>query len=247
MRGHRIRLLLGVMIVIVAFLVGIAVDHWAFRESVPSIEVEALPERLSPDDAVAELRRGNRRFTSSHRVRSIDTAHDADNRHVLARGQHPFVAILCCADSRVCPEFIFDQKPGSIFEVRNAGNVVDDDVMASLEYAVEHLHVPVILVLGHTNCGAINAVHEAGDKPLPHHLHALQDHMRGIRAELLQSFGRHDSELLDRLAYENARSQTLELKSQSEPIRQALDAGHLRLMFGLYRLDSGIVEMDSVK
>lgn len=230
-----------------AVFFGIALDHWYLRDMPSADLIEELPERLTPDEALAELRRGNRRFITSHRLRSVDTAHDAADRQHLAQGQHPFVAVLCCADSRVCPEFVFDQKPGSIFEVRNAGNVVDDDVMASLEYAVEHLHVPLVIILGHTSCGAIAAVHDAGDKPLPHHLRALQEHMRGIRPESLNSLGRHDTELLDRLARANARNQADELRNQSEPIRQALSSGHVRLMYGLYHLDSGIVELEDLK
>ena len=100
--------------------------------------------------------------------------------NIAARPQSssiPFAVILCCSDSRVCPEFIFDQRAGCIFEIRNAGNVVDEDVLASFEYAVEHLHVPLILVLAHKGCGAIEAVCEAGDKPLHDHLKELQMHM----------------------------------------------------------------------
>ncbi|MCX7700011.1 MAG: hypothetical protein N2039_03970 [Gemmataceae bacterium] len=247
MRRPVPRLIVFPLAVAGAVLFGAFLDHWYFRESPSRDTIEALPEQLTPEEALAELRHGNRRYITSHRLRSIDTAHDADDRRRLAQGQHPFVALLCCADSRLSPEFVFDQKPGSIFEVRNAGNVVDDDVMASLEYAVEHLHVPLVIVLGHTGCGAIAAVHNAGDTPLPHHLRALQEHMRGIRPESLRHLGRHDSELLDRLALVNAKFQAEDLMNQSEPIRQAVKAGHSRLLYGIYHLDSGIVELEDLK
>ena len=131
---------------------------------------------------------------------------------------------------------------GSIFELRNAGNVVDDDVMASLEYAVEHLHVPLILVLGHKGCGAIAAVHEAGDTPLHDHLRALQEHMPGIREQVLKTHDDHSEELLDRLSKENARQQALLLRRDSAPLRKAVERGECRLMYGMYDMESGAAE-----
>jgi carbonic anhydrase len=142
----------------------------------------------------------------------------------------------------VCPEFIFDQEIGSIFEVRNAGNVVDDDVMASLEYAVEHLHVSLVVVLAHKGCGAIAAVHEAGDVPLHDHLRALQDHMPGIHQEVLRTHGDNSAVLLNRLAKENARQQAIRLRHESDPIRMALARGDCRLMYAVYDIETGRVD-----
>lgn len=116
-------------------------------------EAPASPTPNTPEAALTELRSGNLRYVNSRRTHATDTRHDTDHRHRTAKGQHPFATILCCSDSRVCPEFIFDQRAGSIFEVRNAGNVVDEDVLTSLEYAVEHLHVPLIVILGRKGCG----------------------------------------------------------------------------------------------
>ncbi len=205
------------------------------------------PEPTTPAEALAELRAGNDRYATSHRTRSTDTAHDADDRRHLAREQHPFAAVLCCADSRVCPEFIFDQRPGAIFDVRNAGNLVDDDVMASLEYAVEHLHVRVVLVLGHSRCGAIAAVHDAGDKPLPHHLHALQDHMGCIRDQLRATHDQHVKDVLDQLSAANARGQVATLLKESAPLRESVERGDVLLLAGLYDLETGRVEFFTMK
>ena len=135
-----------------------------------------------PDAVLAALRAGNTRFVASRRTLSSDTKSDAELRHRLVNGQHPFAAVLCCSDSRLCPAFIFDQPAGSIFEIRNAGNVVEDDAMASFEYAVEHLQIRFLLVLGHKGCGAVEAVVDAGDTPLHDHLRDLQQRMKGTRA-----------------------------------------------------------------
>ena len=195
-----------------------------------------------PDSALQELRQGNLRYVHSCRTLSTDTTHDAEYRHVTAQGQHPFAAVLCCSDSRVCPEFIFDQRPGSIFEVRNAGNVVDEDVLASLEYAVEHLHVPLIVILGHKGCGAIEAVCEAGDHPLHDHLRSLQTHMMGIHSQVIACNHRHDAELVNRISLENAKQQALTVLRDSQPIHTAVQRQEVRLVYGMYDMETGIVE-----
>lgn len=220
-------------------LAGVGLWRWAAPAPyLPS------PCPQGPDEALAELRRGNERFVSCRRVLSVDTAHDADWRHDTARKQRPFAAVLCCSDSRVCPEFIFDQRPGALFEIRNAGNVVDDDVMASLEYAVEHLHVPLVVVLGHKGCGAIEAVQQAGGRPLPAHQRAIQDHMKGIHAHVARPAPRRPQpDWLDWLARENARQQGLELVRESEPLRAAVAGGGVKLVVGLYDMQTGEVEL----
>ena len=185
---------------------------------------------------------GGLRFVNSSRTLSIDTDHDDEFRHLTAMGQHPFAAILCCSDSRVCPEFIFDQRSGSLFEVRNAGNVVDEDVLASLEYAVEHLHVPLIVVLGHKGCGAIEAVCEAGDKPLHGHLGALQTHMAGIRKQVIECNHRHDADVVNRLAEENAKQQALTVLRDSLALKAAVERGMARMVYGIYDMETGSVE-----
>jgi carbonic anhydrase len=200
------------------------------------------PAPATPEAALAELRAGNARYVASHRTLSTDTEYDAEERHELAKGQHPFATVLCCSDSRVCPEFIFDQRAGSIFEVRNAGNVVDDDVMASLEYAVEHLHVRVVLVLGHKGCGAIEAVHAAGDAPLHDHLRALQDHMVCIRPQLKATYHLHTTEVLNELSKANARGQVATLLAESEPLKVAAARGDARVLYGMYDMETGEVE-----
>ncbi len=200
------------------------------------------PAPATPDGALEELRRGNARFVASCRTLSTDTGNDAEDRRELAKGQHPYAAVLCCADSRVCPEFVFDQRSGSLFEIRNAGNLVDDDVMASLEYAVEHLHVRLIVVLGHTGCGAIRAVHDAGDAPLHDHLRAFQEHTACIRAQLKAAHERPGPDVLDALSRDNVRGQAATLLAESAPIRHAVRRGDVRVVCGMYDMETGGVE-----
>ena len=109
---------------------------------------------LSTEQALKKLQEGNKRFIE------FKQKHPDENRKrrkEMLKGQHPFVVILSCSDSRVPPELIFDQGLGDIFEIRNAGNVLDDHVIGSIEYAVMHCGVKLIVIMGHQDCGAIAA------------------------------------------------------------------------------------------
>lgn len=114
------------------------------------------------DTALLSLKEGNERFITGNLL-SKDTY--TTDRKTLCAGQHPFAVVLCCSDSRVAPEIIFDQKLGNLFVIRNAGNVVDDDVLGSIEYAVEHLETSLVVVLGHSCCGAVTATCQGNDLP----------------------------------------------------------------------------------
>jgi carbonic anhydrase len=210
---------------------------WRLHGHVPEHAVST-----DPDEVLAELKAGNQRYMASQRIFSTDTEHDAALRRRLLQGQHPFVGILCCADSRVCPEIMFDQPMGSFFEIRNAGNVMDDDTTASLEYAVEHLHVRLLCVLGHKGCGAIDAVHAAGRQPLHDHLKALQERMKGIMPKVLASLDQHTPEHLAWLSRENAREQAKDLLRESKPVLAAVERGEVRLLIGMYDMETGQVE-----
>jgi carbonic anhydrase len=207
-------------------------------------ESDGVLDRATPTDpqaVLAELRAGNARFVSSSRTLSSNTRADAELRRRLVKAQHPFAAMLCCSDSRLCPTFIFDQPPGSIFEIRNAGNVIEDDAMASFEYAVEHLHVRFLLVLGHKGCGAVEAVVSAGDKALHDHLKDLQQRMTVTRAKAMANRGKPAADFLNDLAKKNALEQAATLLKESEPIRSAVRRGEVRLLAGLYDMESGEV------
>ena len=114
---------------------------------------------MDADDAMKKLMAGNQRFVSEAYNRG-DIG--LSRRLELSKGQHPFAIIVDCSDSRVAPEFIFDQGLGDLFVIRTAGNIVDDIAIGSVEYAVEHLGVRLVLVLGHEDCGAVKATVAGG-------------------------------------------------------------------------------------
>ena len=117
---------------------------------------------MDSQKALELLKEGNARFVSNALVTKD---HYEEERQQLSEGQHPFAVVLCCSDSRVVPEILFDQQLGDLFVIRNAGNVVDEDVLGSIEYAVEHLESPLVVVLGHSNCGAVTATCQGEELP----------------------------------------------------------------------------------
>ena len=114
------------------------------------------------ESAFQSLKEGSERFVTGTLSNKDSYIED---RKKLCEGQHPFAVVLCCSDSRVAPEIIFDQKLGDLFVIRNAGNIVDEEVLGSIEYAVEHLKTPLVVVMGHASCGAVTATYQGGDLP----------------------------------------------------------------------------------
>ncbi len=184
--------------------------------------------------ALERLLEGNRRFVGE--ARTFPDQASAHRRELVA-GQKPFATILSCSDSRVVPEIIFDQGLGAMFVVRVAGNVVDPALRASLEYAVQHLDVPLILVLGHTGCGAVHAAIAAStlagetlDEDLGLLLAAIEPAVTFARREV----GDSDSELLWATAVRaNVRLTVSQLQARSG----------LEVVGALYDLASGAVEL----
>ena len=133
------------------------------QKATPAGEVAAKEEGKAetPQAALALLAEGNRRWVDGKPRHPHATA---ARRKEVTGGQHPFAVVLTCADSRVSPEILFDRGVGDLFVVRTAGQVVDVAALGSLEYAVEHLHTPLLMVLGHTRCGAVQAACDALDK-----------------------------------------------------------------------------------
>src|SRR5579885_136434 len=125
----------------------------------------ALPKgdsALSGDQALQKLVQGNKQYK---RVAFLHPNQSLARRKAVAKGQSPFAIILSCSDSRVPPEIIFDQGLGDLFVVRVAGNVLNDNALGSIEYAAEHFNVPLVMVLGHQRCGAVDAAVKGGEAP----------------------------------------------------------------------------------
>ena len=188
---------------------------------------------VSADSAIKELEAGNARHVAK---RYQHPNQSAGRQRELAGGQHPHAAVLACADSRVPPEIVFDQGLGDIFDVRVAGNVAADTEIGSLEYAAEHLHVPVVVVLGHQKCGAVAATFEARETP-PGHLPSLVNLIRpAVRAAESQPGDKIETAV--RINVENVVRQLRECKPILD---EKVKAGKVKVVGAVYSLDTGKV------
>ncbi len=206
----------------------------------PAAPAEPGPD--TPKAALAELSAGNARFVAGKRVRTLDTGHDAAMRAALLKGQAPFAVVITCSDSRVPDALLFDQEAGRLFTIREAGNAPDLQGLASAEYAVEHLGSKVIVVMGHTSCGAVKAVREANGKPLPGNLWALQAGMAGLLESTPQDPNEDAASHIAHLEEANARRQAQALLDRSALLRDAATADKLAIVPALYNLTSGKVQ-----
>ncbi len=199
--------------------------------------------RPTPAKAWAEMQRGNARFVAGA---PRHPRQDVDRRAELGGHQSPRVALFGCSDSRLAAEIIFDKGLGDLFVVRNAGQVISPTVIGSLEYAVAVLGVPLIVVLGHDGCGAVNAAirHEDADAPpLPVHVARLIEPIRGAVLRVPLVDGVRDADLVGR---EHLRDTVAELIGESELLGAAIADGTLAVVGASYRLVEGTVEPDVV-
>lgn len=211
-------------------------------------KVEAPPrpvgsESSSPEAALAELQAGNARFVAGARVRSIQTGTDAGLRQTLAKGQAPFAVIVTCSDSRLADNTIFDQELGRLFTIREAGNSPDLQGLASIEYAVEHLGSKLVVVLGHGGCGAVKAVQESGQKPLPGNLWSLQAAMAGLLESVRHDPNENPLEHLGHLVESNTKRQAQAILDRSAMVKHLVDGGKVKVVPAHYDLASGKVTL----
>ena len=192
---------------------------------------------LSPDAALKRLLQGNERYVEGE-MRRHDFKHE---REALAGGQNPFAAVLSCADSRIAPEYAFDSGRGDLFVCRVAGNFASDETIASLEYAVAVLATPLILVLGHDACGAVDATIKSlkDAKPLPGHMPSLVEAI----APSVKAVSSQSGDTLDNAIRQNVIDNVAKLKSAAPILGAAVDEKKLKVAGGIYRLKSGKVEM----
>ncbi|MBA3973821.1 MAG: carbonic anhydrase [Candidatus Solibacter sp.] len=192
------------------------------------------PAALTPEQALAKLRAGNARF-AKHKEKHPDLSFD--RRRSLSRdGQHPYAVILGCSDSRVPPELIFDEGLGDLFVIRDAGNVVDDEVLGSIEYAVEHLGVRLVVVLGHEKCGAVAAA--VAGREAHGHIKAV---MKAIQPAVEETAGM-PGDHVHNCVLANAR-RVARLIRESEPIlKPAVDSKQIVVFAADYDLETYKVE-----
>lgn len=208
------------------FALALALTAWSFPAK---SDEHSAP---SPATALKTLHAGNQRYVSHKLVHPHQTRL---LRHRLVSGQHPVAAVLSCADSRVPPELVFDQGLGDLFTVRVAGNVVDDAILGSLEYAVEHLHVPIIIVLGHSGCGAVQATIDGGE-PNTH----IESLVKAIRPAVEQAS--HESGvLIDNAVRDNVQLAVKQLQQSNPILALMVNQGRLKILGAVYNLDTGVV------
>ena len=195
---------------------------------------------LSGDDALRHLVDGNARYVAGK-------THERDfaaGRAARVATHRPVASILSCSDARVGPGFLFDQGPGDLFVVRVAGNVLQDEGLASLEYAAQVLGSPLILVLGHSNCGAVDAAIKVvkDNATLPGHLPGLIDR---IKPAVLAAEKKQPQDLLAASIVENVR-QTVQHVAAAQPMLAGMIAdGKVKLAGGVYDIATGKVTMVS--
>lgn len=215
-----------------ATVAGLAISRTASAKEPPK------PQNvLSPDAALERLMAGNARYVGGVALRH-DFKHE---REALAGGQNPFAAILSCADSRIAPEYAFDSGRGDLFVVRVAGNFATEDGIASMEYAVSVLKTPVILVLGHQSCGAVSATISSlkDGTTLPGHLPSL---VAGI-APAVRPVLDQPGNVLENATRRNVLLTVEKLKGAAPILAPYASDGKIRVVGGLYKLDTGKVEL----
>ena len=199
---------------------------------------------LSAREALERLREGNRRFVSG--VRSRDTLASETRRKELAAGQEPFAIILGCSDSRVPAEIVFDQGLGDLFVIRVAGNIVASSQVGSVEFAAARFGTRLVVVLGHSQCGAILATLEQLQQPTDHqsrNLRSIVDRVRPSVEGLLATELRHDPGALVRQAIKaNIRVSANYLRHGSEVLEQLIKQEGLFVVGAEYSLESGVVD-----
>ena len=199
---------------------------------------------ISARDALERLREGNRRFVSG--VRRSDIVATQTRRSELAEGQEPFAIVLGCSDSRVPAEIVFDQGLGDLFVIRVAGNIVASSQIGSVEFAAERFGTPLVVVLGHSQCGAVLATLEELRRPREkqsRNLRSIVDRIRPAVEALLETELRHDSEALVRQAVRsNVRISANQLRHGSEILEARIRAEGLLVVGAEYSLETGVVD-----
>lgn len=208
------------------------------------LRTESFCQQMSnPDSVLAWLQRGNNSFVHGEfNVLGVDSS----LRIELSNAQHPKAVILTCSDSRVAPELIFDKGLGDLFVIRVAGNISDDAVIGSIEYAVEHLHTPLVVVMGHKSCGAIAAAVADLQKPdneIDNHIRILTDKIQqAISVVNLKEKDPVRNALISNIIF------TVSSLNETRPVlSEAVKKGEIKIEGAVYDLTTGKVEWLSDK
>ncbi|MGI9309617.1 MAG: carbonic anhydrase [Gammaproteobacteria bacterium] len=199
---------------------------------------------ISAQDALDRLRAGNERFVAGNSA--VDASRSQTRRKELTKGQEPFAIVLGCADSRVPVEKVFDQGLGDLFVVRVAGNVVAPSQIGSIEFAAEHFGTQLVVVLGHTNCGAVAATIAETLKPSANcspGLLSIVERIQPTVAPLLSEKSvQQEADLLNKAVRANVVASVSQLSDSSEVLQQLIGRSALLVVGAEYSLDTGVVD-----
>ena len=201
---------------------------------------DAPKTSLTADQALATLKEGNAKFLTDSPLRAVQ---GRARRLEIARGQAPFAVLVSCSDSRVPPEVLFGRGLGELFIVRNAGNTVDTVALGSIEYAIAVLGVPLIVVLGHERCGAVDAALSVVEKNtvFPGSLNQMIEPILPA-ALLARSSGAKGEALLDAAVRENIRRVVNRIKNSEPVLMNPIKTGKVKVVGARYDLDDGEVD-----
>jgi len=219
-----------------AILLALVIPGRAQQPATTTPHAAHAPATPAPSaDAIwANLIVGNQRFVAGKpQSRALPAL-----RQKLASAQHPHTIVLACSDSRVSPDLVFDQSLGDLFVIRTAGNVADPVGLGSIEYAVDHLHSTVLVVLGHQKCGAVAAAC-SGDKMPSRNLEAIVDKISPAVTQA-KTYAKPD-DLLEAAVKENVHQSAKDVLANSEILRDAVKTGKLTVIEAEYQFDSGAV------
>jgi carbonic anhydrase len=202
----------------------------------PTLTRADAPSTVNADEALKLLLAGNQRFVDGN-LKSVTGDELAQRRAELAQGQKPFAIIVCCSDSRVGPEIVFDQELGNLFVVRTAGEVLDAAGIGSIEYAVAHLGSPLLLVLGHEHCGAVAAA--VADAKEPGHIASV---VKAIRPAVARTKA-EPGDPVDNAVRANAQDVAAHLRGMGPVLSEAVKAGRLKVTSAVCSLRTGKVEL----
>jgi len=199
---------------------------------------------ISASDALERLREGNRRFVAGEHT--IDELASGIRRMAVVSGQRPIATILGCSDSRVPVEVVFDQGFGDLFVIRVAGNIVAPSLVGSVEFAASHFGTRLVVVLGHTRCGAVTATLEDLQRPASNqswNMNSIVSRIRPSVEGLLETELRHDHDLLiDKAVRANVRASVNQLRHGSDVLELLIRRDGLRVVGAEYSLETGIVD-----
>ena len=196
---------------------------------------------ISIEEALKRLRKGNKRFVSDSSI--FNKISHKSRHHSLTEDQDPFAIILGCSDSRVASEIVFDQGLGDLFVIRVAGNIVAPSQIGSIEFAVERFGAKLVVVMGHSRCGAIQATLEGLRQPLEDQSSNLRSIVDRIRPSLASLDINQDPKiLLQQAVRANIHSSVSQLQHGSRILEQLIKKGDLLILGAEYSLDTGIVE-----